>query len=69
MVEFKTIREVAKTGLVSEQFLRKMVKEGQCPHIKSGNRILVNVQALNEKLDAMSRQSKGVELDEQKRTD
>lgn len=55
MPEFKTIREVAKTGLISEHYLRIMVKKGECPCIKSGNRTLVNVPALREKLDAMSK--------------
>lgn len=55
MPEFKTIREVAKTGLVSEHYLRIMVKKGECPCIHSGNRVLVNVPALREKLDAMSK--------------
>lgn len=61
MPEFKTIREVAKTGLISEHYLRIMVKKGECPCIKSGNRVLVNVPALREKLDAMS---KGADADE-----
>ena len=55
MPEFKTIREVARTGLISEHYLRLMVKRGECPCIKSGNRVLVNVPALRDKLDAMSR--------------
>lgn len=55
MPEFKTIREVARTGLISEYYLRMMVKRGECPCIKSGNRVLVNVPALREKLDAMSK--------------
>lgn len=55
MPEFKTIREVARTGLISEHYLRMMVKRGECPCIKSGNRVLVNVPALREKLDAMSK--------------
>lgn len=55
MPEFKTIREVARTGLISEHYLRMMVKKGECPCIKSGNRVLVNVTALREKLDAMSK--------------
>ena len=60
MPEFKTIKEVARTGLISEYYLRQMVKCGQCPCIKSGNRVLINVPALMEKLDEMSR---GVETD------
>ena len=55
MLEFKTIRQVAATGLISEHYLRIMVKKGECPCIRSGNRVLVNVPALREKLEAMSK--------------
>ena len=34
-----------------------MVAAGQCPGIKTGNRFLVNITALAEMLDAMSRKS------------
>ena len=60
-VKFKSIREIAKTGLISEHYLRIMVKKGECPCIKSGNKYLINEAALIEKLDAMSR---GAEADE-----
>lgn len=55
MLEFKTIRQVARTGIISEHYLRLMVERGECPCIKSGNRVLINVPALLEKLDEMSR--------------
>ena len=55
MPEFKTIRQTAATGLISEHFLRLMVARGECPGIQSGNRFLVNVPALAEKLDKISR--------------
>lgn len=55
MPEFKTIRQTAATGLISEHYLRLMVKRGECPGVWSGNRYLVNVQALAEILDAQSR--------------
>ena len=61
MPQFMTIRETAKTGLISEHFLRQMVRRGDCPCIKSGNRTLVNITALREKLDAMS---KGVDAND-----
>ena len=56
MPEFKTIRETAKTGLISEHFLRLLVAEGKCPGIRTGNRFLVNVPALAEMLDRQSRE-------------
>ena len=55
MPEFKTIRQTAATGLISEHYLRLMVKSGECPCIKTGNRVLINVTALAEKLDRISR--------------
>lgn len=55
MPEFKTIRQVAATKIVSESYLRQLVAQGKCPGIRSGNRFLVNVGALCEMLDAESR--------------
>lgn len=43
-----TIRQVAATGLISEHFLRLRQKQGLVPGIYSGNRFLVNVEALEE---------------------
>ena len=43
---FMTIREVAKTGILSEHTIRMMVKAGEVPHIKVGNRILINYPSL-----------------------
>ena len=59
MPEFKTIRQTAATGLISEHYLRIMVKRGDCPGVRSGNRFLVNVPALREKLDKESRENQG----------
>lgn len=55
MPEFKTIRQTAATGILSEHRLRLMVAEGKCPGIRTGNRFLVNVTALAEMLDKESR--------------
>lgn len=55
MPTFKTIRQTAATGLASENFIRMLVAQGKCPGICSGNRFLVNVEALGEMLDAESR--------------
>lgn len=57
MPEFKTIRQTAETGLVSEHHLRQLVAQGKCPGIRSGNRFLVNVAALCEMLDTESRKA------------
>lgn len=47
---FKTIRETARTGILPETCLRRMVKMGEIPGIYSGSRFLVNYTALVEKL-------------------
>lgn len=61
MTQFKTIRKTAATGIVPESFLRSLVAQGKCPGIYSGNRFLVNVDALLEQLDAESRQQKAAQ--------
>ena len=58
MPEFKTIRQVAATGLITEHFLRQMVARGECPGIRSGNRFLVNLPALAALLEEQSRVKK-----------
>lgn len=61
MATFKTIRQAAATGILTEHRLRLMVAEGTCPGIRTGNRFMVNLDALAEMLDRESR--KGVEPD------
>lgn len=53
--KFQTIRQTAKTGILSEHSLRLMVAQGRCPGIYSGNRFLVNYDLLVEQLDRESR--------------
>jgi len=55
MPVFKTIRQTAATGLLSERQIRLRVAQGICPGIRVGNRFLVNVSALAELLDQESR--------------
>ena len=55
MVTFKTVRQTAALGILPEHRLRLLVAQGACPGIRTGNRFLVNVEALVEKLDAESR--------------
>ena len=52
---FKTIRQTAALGILTEHRLRLMVAQGTCPGIRTGNRFLVNVEALAELLDKQSR--------------
>ncbi|WP_419012735.1 hypothetical protein [Dysosmobacter sp.] len=53
---FKTIRQTAATGILTEHRLRLMVAQGIYPGIRTGNRFLVNVDALVELLDRQSRE-------------
>ena len=54
-MEFKTIRQVAALGILPEHRLRVMQKAGTLPGIWSGNRFLVNVGALERRLEEMSK--------------
>ena len=53
--KFLTIRQTAKTKVLSEYTLRLMEKQGRLPGVRSGNRFLVNVPLLIEQLDLESR--------------
>ena len=59
MPSFKTIRQTAALGFITEHRLRLMVAEGTVPGIKTGNRFMVNVDALVEQLDRKSRANIG----------
>ena len=61
---FKTIRQTAATGLLSEHRLRVLVAKGVCPGIYTGNRFLVNTTALSEQLENESK--KAVKHNEEK---
>ena len=56
MATFKTIRQTAAMGFITEYYIRLMVAEGRCPGIRVGNRFMVNVEALAEQLDKESRE-------------
>ncbi len=57
MATFRTIRQTAALGIMSEHYLRLMVAEGRCPGIRTGNRFLINLEALAEQLDKESREA------------
>ena len=63
MAEYKTIRQVAASGLISEHYLRGLVARDQCPGFRSGNRFLINVEQLKEMLNDMSRRKAGEDID------
>lgn len=58
---FQTVRQVARYLEVPERLVRRLVAQGGCPGVYSGNRFLVNVEALREYLEAESRQIKEVQ--------
>lgn len=57
MADFKTIRQTAATGILSEYRLRIMQRNAELPGIHAGNRFLINVDALREKLEDESRKA------------
>lgn len=63
MATFKTIRQTAATGILPEHRLRLLVAEGKCPGIQTGNRFMVNVDALIEALDTQSKEAVRKEMD------
>lgn len=54
---FKTIREIAQEGIISQHYLRQLVAAGKCPGIQVGNRFMVHQEQLIEYLNTASRQS------------
>ncbi len=61
MTMFKTIRQTAALGVLNEHRIRLMVAQGTCPGFKTGNRFLVNVDALIKQLEEESQ--KGVKAE------
>lgn len=58
-VPYMTIKDTSTATGLSQYLIRRLCKEGRCPHIRSGEKYLVNVEALLEKLDEQSRETKG----------
>lgn len=54
---FKTIREIAQEGIISQHNLRQLVAAGKCPGLRVGNRFMVYREQLIEYLNTASRQS------------
>lgn len=55
MTELKTIRQVAKLGILPEFRLRTMQKQNQLPGFHCGNKFMVNVGLLVEQIERQSR--------------
>lgn len=53
---FQTFADASRSTGLSQYFLRRGCKAGTIPHIKSGNKFLVNVPLLIEKMDRMSKE-------------
>ena len=53
----RTIREVSRTGLLSEYALRKMQKEGRLPCVYVGRKCLINLDRLIDLLNHPDGQS------------
>lgn len=54
---FYTIRQTAKTGILSEHNLRLRQKQGRLPHIMCGNKVMVNYPLLIEQLNEESKKA------------
>lgn len=50
---FQDIEDTVKTTGLSSYYLRRGIRDGSIPHIKSGTKYLVNVVRLLENLDAL----------------
>ena len=55
--QFLTIREIAKTGILSEHALRVMQKTKRLPCIMVGTKCLINYSQLIEQLNAESKKA------------
>ena len=55
MPKFMTIRETARTGIMSEHHLRIMLKQGRLPGIFTGNTFKVNYNMLIDQLNSESK--------------
>ena len=51
----KTIRQTARYLGIPENLVRRLVAQGVCPGLYSGNRFLVNTEGLKQYLDAQGR--------------
>lgn len=56
---FYTIRETAATGILSEHYLRMLVKQRKIPHIMAGSKVLLNYPLLIDWLDTESKKCGG----------
>ena len=55
MANYKTIRQTNKETGIPEAFIRSLVANEECPGFYTGNRFMVNVDQLMEKLEEESK--------------
>ena len=48
-----TVRQVAKTGMISEYALRQLIKQGKIPCIALEHKVLINFDAFIEQLQQL----------------
>ena len=48
-----TVREVARTGILPETAIRRLLKQGKIPAVYSGTKAYINFDRLCEMLDSM----------------
>lgn len=48
-----TVRQVAKTGMISEYALRQLIKQGKIPCIALEHKVLINFDAFVEQLQKL----------------
>lgn len=48
---YQSIKDTVKVSGLSEFYLRKLLKNGKLPHIKSGNKVLINIPSLLNQLE------------------
>lgn len=48
-----TVRQVAKTGMISEYVLRQLIKQGKIPCIALEHKVLINFDAFVEQLQQL----------------
>jgi hypothetical protein len=48
---YQSIKDTIKVSGLSEFYLRKLLKAGKLPHIKSGNKVFINIPSLLKQLE------------------
>ena len=46
-----TVRETAEKGILSENVIRKLIKQDKIPGVRIGNRFYVNIDLLEKSID------------------